>query len=132
MPILEKRWSNLSNADPPDEYGIYEFGIRSGGGTAIIYIGRARQGSTSLDVRFREHVTGRGNPFVYDAIKQGLEVLYRFEEADSWTDPATMEVEHLNNYRAQHNNQLPPGNRRGESLPAWYNRMGVVIRNWFE
>jgi hypothetical protein len=52
MPI-QKRWTSLSSASPPEEYGIYEFGIRKDGGCVIIYIGRARQGTTTLASRFK-------------------------------------------------------------------------------
>jgi hypothetical protein len=161
MPI-QKRWTSLSSAAPPEEYGIYEFGIRKDGGSAIVYIGRARQGATTIRARFKvrpestgphqskcishslshsgvaidwlcpqEHVQGRGNKFVYDAISNGLDVVYRCLEADGWTDPATMEVAHLQAYQAQHG-ELPPGNAKRESLPSWWVRARVVIGHWAE
>lgn len=77
-------------------------------------------------------MSGRGNPVVGDAIRHNMDVCYRYLECDNWTDPATMEVEHIDTYRYQHHGDLPPGNKRGESLPAWWRRARVVLRNMFE
>jgi tRNA A58 N-methylase Trm61 len=79
----------------------------------------------------QEHVKGRGNTFVHDAIVNDLDVVYRYLEADGWTDPATMEVEHLAAYQARHGAR-PPGNGKNESLPHWWKRARVVIGNWAE
>ncbi len=48
-----------------------------------------------------------------------------------WTDPGTLEAQHLEAFYAQHS-ELPPGNARRENVAAWYKRMRVVIRNMLE
>jgi hypothetical protein len=134
MPI-QKRWSTLTTASPPDAYGIYEFGIETADGRPIIYIGRARQGDTTLLKRFKQHTQNarNGDPFIKTSIAAyGTEkVLYRFQEADAFTDPATMEANHLQAFKASHG-QLPPGNHRIENIPDWWNRVRVVVKNWFD
>ena len=121
-------WTPVHEARPPEKHGIYTFATRRD----VVYIGRAREGTTTLASRFRDHCAGRGNPIVHSAVLAAATepVFYRCFPCGWLDDPAEDEAGALRHYAATNGGRLPAGNRRGESGTAEGSlrvRLGVTV-----
>mmetsp|Transcript_21164 Transcript_21164/g.50202 ORF Transcript_21164/g.50202 Transcript_21164/m.50202 type:complete len:168 (-) Transcript_21164:39-542(-) len=97
---------------------IYAFAMTEGGSGAtpkLLYVGRAREGATTLRTRWQQHLAGRGNPTVAAALRESpASVLYQcLPLTGMFEDAAVYEAAVLRDVK-NNTGQLPPGNTRGE------------------
>lgn len=120
----EGTWLVASEARPPPGVcGIYLFAIADTQGSVgeVLYIGRARSREHNcLWKRLRAHLLGRGSPEIAQWLaahgeSESERLVYMFVSARWGMDPAQMEAERLQEFRAVHG-RLPRWNSRAESV----------------